>query len=110
MKRVIYFFCIFQTEIRQGEEIIPVSSLLVDESFEYFKNDFSQLNVELFDKTKAADVKFVGEVEDVRETFANGRKYEPFDMRVIEINALEVRRMMYTSQWFFKLTFLKDHC
>ncbi|KAI7895999.1 uncharacterized protein EV154DRAFT_535819 [Mucor mucedo] len=78
-----------KTEIRQGEEIIPVSSLLVDESFEYFKNDFSQLNVELFDKTKAADVKFVGEVEDVRETFANGRKYEPFDMRVIEINALE---------------------
>lgn len=88
MKRV-YFF---QTEIRQGEKIIPVSSLLVDESFEYFKNDFSDLDVEIFDKTKAADVKFVGQVEDIKDAFASGRKYEPFDMRVIEVNALEVNQ------------------
>lgn len=41
--------------------------------------------------TKEADIQFIGQVEDVREIYANGRKYEPFDMRVIEINALEVK-------------------
>lgn len=84
-----------KTEIRRGEEIIDVASRLPEESFEYFKRDFAHLDTSAFDIKNEADKMFVAEVEDVREIYSSGRKYEPSDMRVVEINTLETLAQEY---------------
>jgi hypothetical protein len=39
---------------------------------------------------------FVTEVEDVRDIYSSDRKYEPSDMRLIEMNSLQViARFLY---------------
>lgn len=38
---------------------------------------------------------FIHEVEDVRDIYSSDRKYEPSDMRLIEITTLQVTARFY---------------
>ncbi|KAI8077010.1 hypothetical protein BDF21DRAFT_421828 [Thamnidium elegans] len=72
-----------QTEIRQDTEA-------TEEAFGRFDNDFSNLDVNIFDKTKEADQQFIIQVEKAKTLALSSSS-----MKLIEITALETLGKAY---------------